>query len=171
MNSADKDISLLKQYCARLKYEIVKEYKDANTWHLHFKIGESILSVEQQLGYDFCFVFFTLNIQDVKLLEILDKVDQDPQFIYGLKSSVFDPQVGVFFILDNQHFRGYHISKKLFLHGGSPFSINDFDDAVMAVTMIGSRGTGFINSVIGNNQTVQKIGQELPKTSPDGMYS
>jgi len=169
MTDADKDISLLKQYCARLKYEIVKEHKDAKAWHLHFKLGETILSAERQPNCDFCYIFFSLNIQDTKIHEILDKVDRDPQFIYGLKSAIFDPNVGVSFILDKEHFRGYHISKRLFLHG-APFSIKDFDDAVQAVAMVGALGLAFVNSVIGDNQTVQKIGQEIPKTSPDGMY-
>jgi hypothetical protein len=170
MTNAEKDISLLKHYCARLKFEIVKEYKDATQWHLYFKIGETILLVEQQPDCDFCYVFYSLNIQDTKLQEMLDKVDQDPQFMYGLKSALFDPHVGVSFIAENQHLRGYHISRKIFLHGGSPFSIKDFDEAAQAVTMIGLRGLAFINSVIGDNTTTQKIGQELPKSSPDGMF-
>ena len=171
MTNLDKDITLLKQYCTRLKFEVVQEHKNAGAWDFYLKANDAIILLEQKPEFDFCIVFYTLTIQDTKLQQILDKVDQNPQFIYGLKSAIFDPQVGVSFILDGQHFRGYHISKKIFLHGGPPFSIKDFDDAIQAVTIVGLRGSAFVNSVLGNNQTEQKIVEGALNNSPDGMYS
>ncbi len=163
------EANLLKKFCDRLKFEIAQEYEKGDLWGFYFKVGNVILLVEKPQNVDFCIVFYPLNILDKQLHEILDKVDTTPQFMFGLKSTLLNPNTSVAYISEGAHFRGFHISKKLFFKDPN-FSIKDFDDAVQAVIGTGLLGSAYLDSFFGTQQTEQKISEMLSKASPDGMY-
>ncbi|MFZ0006253.1 hypothetical protein [Methanoregula sp.] len=170
MNNSEKEMSVFKHYCKRLQIEIINEHKEDDYWYLTLKTGDgTILLLEKKRELDHCLLFYTVKYTDPKLIEQIEKVDLDPQFIYGIKSAIFDPEVTMVFIPENGHLRGYHLSRRLFPHE-STFSVRDFDNAVRALSAVGGRGLAFINSVLGHQQVIQKSGEDFPKTSPDGMF-
>lgn len=160
---------ILKNYCKRLNYEIVNVFVNEKIWILTIKVGTSVLTIEKRTELDFCVFFYTVRFTDKELIEILEKNDLNPQFVFGIKSSLFNQTTSTYFITENSHLRGFHVSKNVFIDDSS-FTLKEFYDAVLAVAGTGSLGLAYIDTYFGNHNIQQKIGEEFPKTSPDGMY-
>ena len=163
------DLSLIKQYCESLQFEVLKEVEEGNAWSLFCGIGDSVILIDKPEEVGFCYVVYTLHLTEKDVTKIIDQVDSSPGFVFELKSTVVNPQTAVSFIGEDHHFRGFNILKKLFFREPG-FSLKEFDETIQAVLGTGLLGTAFVYSVIGNKEIERKIIEEIGRTSPEGMF-
>lgn len=163
------DFQRIKQFCETLHYGILKEEEGENAWSLFCDVRDSVILIDKPESAGYCYVVYTLHLTEEGVTKILDRVDSDPQFVFDLKSAVYNPQTVASFIGEDDHFRGFNILKKMFYQEPG-FSVKEFDETVQAVLGTGLLGTAFVRSVIGKKEIEEKIIEEIGRTSPEGMF-
>ena len=159
----------IKQFCESLHYGILKEEEGENAWSLFCDVRDSVILIDRPENMGYCYVVYTLHLSEEGVTKILDQVDADPQFVFDLKSAVYNPLTVANFIGEDDHFRGFHILKKMFVQEPG-FSLKEFDETLQAVLGTGLLGTAFVRSVIGKKEIEEKIIEEIGGTSPEGMF-
>ena len=165
----DNHLQSIREFCNSLHYDILKEEPGENAWSLFCDVRNSVILVDKPEGLDYCFVVYTLHLTDEKVTKILDQVEDTPEFIFGIKSAIYNPQTNANFIGDDDHFRGFHIMKKMFVRDPG-FSLKEFDETVQAVLGTGLLGTAFLYSVINHKELEQRVMEEFGRTDPEGMF-
>jgi len=159
----------LKELAKKYGFEIIQETFQP-VWQCVLKQGEFVLILEHRNDDEFYYVFHTLKITDEDTLMIFDKIKDDPQFIFGIRSALSSPFTQYSVIIENGRFLGFNIVKKIFPESQN-FTLENFDSAILAIGNVAGLGITYLSSFVTKNNSVkQGIVEDKVKTPSDMMF-
>jgi hypothetical protein len=156
----------VKGYIHLLGDEIKSEFKGEETWEIHIKRGDFIVSLRQSAKIPFIDVIFPSPFKDDALLKRLDRFFDTPSHMVRLLSFLTSPDNSFNIIKEKDDFAGFNVMAKVFPHDGE-YRIKDLDQGIRSVISAGAMGFMYIQLCVSEVPVTQKIVHE---DSVDRMF-
>lgn len=149
----------IKGFLHLLGDEIKSEYKEEETWEIHIKRGDFIVSIRQSEKTPFIEVIFPSPFKDEALLKRLDRFLDTPSHMVRLLSYLTSPDNSFNIIKENDDFAGFNVMAKVFPEDGT-YRIRDLDHGIRSVISAGALGFMYIQLCVSDVPVAQKIVHE-----------